>query len=144
MKTHRYLEPSGFKVYDIPPSQDDGPERYWKAINNVPCPRKPCTGTIRETRYHKQGITGYCLCDGCGQHFLAGGNGNAPTLVEVPEQMGMNALKQLIKQIRTRYQEDTQGTNTRLKLAALSTSQGSNPPHAENSSGGEPEGKPGL
>lgn len=36
------------------------------------------------------------------------------------------------------------GNNTHSKLAALSTSQQGNLPHVENSSGGEPKGKPGL
>lgn len=91
------------KVYDMPASQDEGPERYWLAITDVPCPRKDCTGMIRRDRYHNQGISGYRVCDGCGRHFLGGGNGTAPTLVRVYDWQGMNSLKHLIKQIRTRF-----------------------------------------
>lgn len=55
---------------------------YWQAITDVPCP--VCrTATIRwaEAGY----VPGYRICDGCGLHFLAGGNSAAPTLIEQEE-----------------------------------------------------------
>lgn len=53
---------------------------YWAAVTDVPC---PCcgTGTIRwaEAGY----VPGYRICDGCGRHYLAGGTGEAPTLMRM-------------------------------------------------------------
>lgn len=53
---------------------------YWPAVTDVPCPICP-DGTIRwaEAGY----VPGYRICDGCGRHFLAGGTGEAPTLMRM-------------------------------------------------------------
>ena len=74
------------RVYDMAPVHfvdgrdlDHPTYDYWAAVTNVGCPC--CDGTIRwaEAGY----VPGYRICDGCGRHFLAKGDGIAPTLLRV-------------------------------------------------------------
>ena len=53
---------------------------YWTTVTDVPCP-SACGGTVRwaEAGY----VPGYRICDRCGRHYLAGGTGEAPTLLRV-------------------------------------------------------------
>ena len=81
-------------VYDVAPKDvehDKWPSGkitvrdYWAAVTDVPCP--VCSdGTIRwaEAGY----VPGYRICDGCGAHFLARGNEDAPTLARMHGRKG--------------------------------------------------------
>lgn len=73
---------STMAIHSVPkgPELAPGIRDFWAAVTDVPC---PCCqyGTVEwaEAGY----VPGYRICNRCGQHFLAKGSGESPTLVEV-------------------------------------------------------------
>lgn len=72
--------PRPYRLHPLPPApaKDVGGmavRDFWAAVTDVPCPVCP-TGALRwaEAGY----VPGYRVCDGCGQHFLAHGDADAP------------------------------------------------------------------
>lgn len=96
MTRHQDYDPDGkgarpHPVHDLPPvlvRQDTAANHYaapeyhdyWQAVTDVPC---PCCegGTVRwDEALH---VPGCRTCDGCGRHFIAGGDAGTPTLIEL-------------------------------------------------------------
>lgn len=73
---------AGYRVgHELPPAPEVAPgvRDYWAAVTDVPCPA--CSaGTVRWAEAGT--VPGWRRCDGCGREFLAGGDGDRPTLAE--------------------------------------------------------------
>lgn len=72
--------PRLYRLHPLPPApaKDVGGlavRDFWAAVTDVPCPVCP-TGALRwaEAGY----VPGYRVCDGCGRHYLAHGDADAP------------------------------------------------------------------
>jgi hypothetical protein len=68
-------------VHPMPPAPEIvlGVRDYWAAVTDVPCPC--CAAGL--VRWAEAGsVPGWRCCDGCDREFLAGGNADAPTLIE--------------------------------------------------------------
>jgi hypothetical protein len=69
-------------VYDMPANSD-----YWLAVTDVVCPKCKKGKVLWAEAGH---VPGYRICNNnqCGQHFLAKGSTQHPTLVEFPDRVG--------------------------------------------------------
>jgi hypothetical protein len=80
---YEYRDPDGrgerrVRVYPMTPAS--GGREFWAAVTDVLCP--VCqSGRVRwaEAGY----VPGYRICDGCGRHYLAAGDAEAPLLVRI-------------------------------------------------------------
>jgi uncharacterized protein (DUF983 family) len=78
-ETHNLTgEPEVCRVFDLTPVSQG---LYWQAVTDIECP--VCHHGV-VIWYEAGYVPGYRICNGCGQHFMAKGNADAPLLVEIP------------------------------------------------------------